>query len=155
MSALNLSLDELVAVVRTCELVHLSRCNLPYLGHLIARRLDATAPPLAQKVRGFDRRQMAQLCGYIRLTHRLVTRQLQPANRGAAVAGATERARDRAVTSSGGGLRDGGSYNGGDAGPVVAGVAAVLLGPGGDSPRVAPGRVFSRRGQLRRRPSPG
>lgn len=78
MSVLNLNLDELVAVVRTCELVHLSRCNLPYLGHLIARRLDATAPALAVKVRAFDRRQMAQLCGYIRHTHRLVLRQLQP-----------------------------------------------------------------------------
>jgi hypothetical protein len=96
-SALNLSLDELMAVVLTCEVVHLSRCNLPYLGHLIARRLDATAPVLARKVRGFDRRQMAQLCAYIRLTHRLVTRQLQPA--AGAVGGATEAAHDQAVTT--------------------------------------------------------
>ena len=78
MSALDLTFDELVAVVRTCELVHFSCCTPPYLKHLIARRLEATAPALAPKVRGFDQRQMAQLCGYIRLTHRLVRRQLQP-----------------------------------------------------------------------------
>ncbi len=76
MSVLNLTFEELCEVVQTCELLRLPPSPPPYLKHVIERRLHTTAPDLAPRVREFSQRQMKQLSGYIRFTHRLVVRRL-------------------------------------------------------------------------------
>ena len=81
MSVLKLSLDELVAVVRSCDSVEIADCTPPYFQEFVARRLDASAPALAGKVRGFDAEQMDDLCEYIKQTHRLMTRSPGPSSR--------------------------------------------------------------------------
>jgi hypothetical protein len=70
----DLTYDELVAVVRTCEMIEIPDCTPPYLQEFIAGRLTATAPLLALRVRGYGPEQMEELCAYIQATHRLITR---------------------------------------------------------------------------------
>jgi hypothetical protein len=81
MSVLKLSLDELVAVVRSCDAVEITDCTPPYFQEFVARRLDPIAPALAAKVRGLDAGQMDDLCGYIKETYRLITRSPGPSSR--------------------------------------------------------------------------
>ena len=81
MSVLKLSLDELVAVVRSCDSVEITDCTPAYFQEFVARRLDVSAPALAGKVRGFDAGQLDDLCEYVKETHRLITWSPGPSHR--------------------------------------------------------------------------
>jgi hypothetical protein len=71
MSGLNLKLDELVEVVRTCQSIEIEGCTPPYLQDFIATRLADAFPELSTRVRQFDQGQMDRLCQYIKDTHSL------------------------------------------------------------------------------------
>jgi hypothetical protein len=81
MSVLNVTCDELFALVRTCDTIHIEECTPPNLRDFICRRLEKTAPAMAKslvpKVVGLDEHQMDELCEYIQQTHRLIARHLR------------------------------------------------------------------------------
>ncbi len=74
MRGLGFTLDELVEVVRTCELIAFGTCTLPYLREFIAQRLDEGWPELAAKIRRLDADQMERLCAYIQDTYAIIRR---------------------------------------------------------------------------------
>jgi hypothetical protein len=82
MSILNITRDELFALVCTCDAIEIEECTPPNLRAFICRRLAETKPALAKalvpKVAGLDERQMGELCEYIRQTHRLIRRDAPP-----------------------------------------------------------------------------
>jgi hypothetical protein len=79
MSVLKLTREEIFAVVGTCDLIRIEDCTPPTLKNFICRRLEETQPALAKtlvpKVADLDEWQMAELCEYIRETHRLMVRR--------------------------------------------------------------------------------
>ncbi len=76
MSVLRLTREEIFAVVGTCDAIKIEDCTPPSLKDFICRRLEETQPALAEmlvpKVADLDDWQMAELCHYIRETHRLM-----------------------------------------------------------------------------------
>jgi hypothetical protein len=72
MTALGLTLDELMEVARTCQAIEIENYTPPYLQDFIALRLDGTFPYLSSKVRSFDADQMDALCEYIKHTYSLI-----------------------------------------------------------------------------------
>jgi hypothetical protein len=72
MSAVALSLDELLEVVGTCQFIEIEDCTPPYLQDFIAQRLADSFPAIATKVRGLDAEQMHRLCDYSKDTYSLI-----------------------------------------------------------------------------------
>ena len=71
-SSIDLTLDELTEVVRTCRSIHIEECTPPYLQDFIAARLAMGCPGLSTKVRRFAQQQMDELCDHIKLTYELL-----------------------------------------------------------------------------------
>jgi hypothetical protein len=69
---LELKLEELMEVVRTCDQIEIEECTPTYLQDFIAKRLELKFPALAIAALGFDGDQMSALCEYIRDTHALI-----------------------------------------------------------------------------------
>jgi len=82
MSILNISHEDLFALVRTCDSIEIEECTPPHLREFICRRLEETRPALAKsltpRVAGLDEKQMHELCEYIQQTHRLIRRDVPP-----------------------------------------------------------------------------
>jgi hypothetical protein len=72
MLPLGLTLDELLAVIRTCAAIEWNDRTPPYLQEFIATRLEACFPELSATVRQFDAAQMDALCRHIKATYTLV-----------------------------------------------------------------------------------
>ena len=72
MAALDLTLDELTEVVRTCRAIQIEECTPPYLQDFIAARLQMTFPELSAKVRQFCKHQMDAICAHIKRTYELL-----------------------------------------------------------------------------------
>jgi hypothetical protein len=72
MNNLDLTLDDLVEVVRTCDAIEIESCNPPYLKDFIAARLMDTFPGLSTKVRGYDEEQMHGVCEHVKATFALL-----------------------------------------------------------------------------------
>jgi hypothetical protein len=70
--AIDLTLDELTEVVRTCKNIHIEDCTPPYLQDFIAARLALAFPELSTKVRRFAQQQMELLCAHIKRTYELL-----------------------------------------------------------------------------------
>jgi hypothetical protein len=70
--SIDLTLDELTEVVRTCKNIYIEDCTPPYLQDFIAARLALTFPELSTKVRRFAHPQMDGLCGHIKRTYELL-----------------------------------------------------------------------------------
>lgn len=87
MSILNVTHEELFALVCTCDAIEIEECTPPDLREFICRRLEQTKPALAKslvpRVAGMDEKQMHKLCKYIRQTHRLIRRDVPPRPGGA------------------------------------------------------------------------
>jgi hypothetical protein len=68
MKNLGLNLDDLMAVVRTCDAIEIESCNPPYLQAFIAARLAHDFPRLSSKVGSYDAEQMHGVCEYVKAT---------------------------------------------------------------------------------------
>jgi hypothetical protein len=69
---LGITLDELMAVVRTCDQIEIEDCTPVYLKDFIAKRLEQRFGRLATRVSGLSDEQMDGLCGYIKHTQDLI-----------------------------------------------------------------------------------
>ena len=72
MNNLGLTLDDLVEVVRTCDVIEIDSCNPPYLKDFIAGRLAPAFPELSSKVHGYDEQQMHLVCEHVKATFALL-----------------------------------------------------------------------------------
>jgi hypothetical protein len=76
MSILNVSHEELFALVCTCDAIEIEVCTPPCLREFICRRLEEMQPVLAKslapRVAELSEKQMHELCEYIQRTHRLI-----------------------------------------------------------------------------------
>lgn len=72
MPSMQLTLDELTEVVRTCRAIQIEDCTPPYLQDFIAARLQTGFPELSIKVRRYGQQQMDALCSHIRRTYELL-----------------------------------------------------------------------------------
>ena len=70
--SIDLTLDELTEVVRTCKSIHIEECTPPYLQDFIAARLAIGFPELSRKVRRFAHKQMDAVCDHIKRTYELI-----------------------------------------------------------------------------------
>jgi hypothetical protein len=71
-TSVDLTLDELTEIVRTCNNIHIEDCTPPYLQDFIAARLAMGFPELSTKVRRFAQQQMEAICAHIKRTYELL-----------------------------------------------------------------------------------
>jgi hypothetical protein len=61
-----ISLDELAAIIRSCDAIEIDHCTPPYFQDFVAMRLAQNFPELSTKVRQLDAEQMNRLCKCIK-----------------------------------------------------------------------------------------
>lgn len=63
-----ITLDELVAIIRSCDTIEIDHCTPSYFQDFVATRLAQRHPELSTKVRQLDGEQMDRLCHCIKAT---------------------------------------------------------------------------------------
>ncbi|HEY7329876.1 MAG TPA: hypothetical protein VH592_19735 [Gemmataceae bacterium] len=66
MASRRITLDELVAIIRSCDAIEIDRCTPDYFQDFVAMRLAQSFPELSAKVRQLDAEQMDRLCRCIK-----------------------------------------------------------------------------------------
>ncbi len=61
-----ITLEELIEIIRTCDAIEIDNCTPPYLQDFVAMRLAQRFPELSTKVRQLDGDQMDRLCKCIK-----------------------------------------------------------------------------------------